>query len=288
MNLKQLAQTGVMIPEIGMGTWKYTVGVEPLRKGVELGACFVDTAEYYKNEELVGQAIKGLRERVFVATKVLPEHFSRSDVVKSADKSLRLLGIDCIDLYQLHRPNSAVPIEETMGAMEQLVDAGKVRFIGVSNFSVRRLKRAQAAMRKHKIVSNQVAYSLANRTIEIGLLPYCEASGITVIAYSPLAHGLQNLAARDPEDVLKTVAEMTGKTLAQVALNWCVCHAPVIAIPKASTTERMAENCGASGWRLTSEQIQMLEGNPGFRRRGRIEATLRRLVGHFLRRMGWR
>jgi diketogulonate reductase-like aldo/keto reductase len=288
MNRKQLAMTGMMIPEIGMGTWKYTAGIEPLRKGVELGASFIDTAEYYKNEELVGGAIKGMRERVFIATKVSPEHFSHAAVLKSADTSLSLLGIDCIDLYQLHQPNPAVPIEETMGAMEQLVDAGKVRFIGVSNFSIRQLQRAQAAMRKHKIVSNQVAYSLANRTIEIGLLPYCESNRITVIAYSPLARGLQNLAARDSGGVLEKVAKMTGKTSAQVALNWCVGHAPVIAIPKASTIERLAENCGASGWRLTNEQIQMLESNRGFRRRGRVEAALRWRAGHFLRKMGWR
>ena len=135
MNHKELANTGTRLAEIGLGTWQYEGGVEPLRTGIALGACFIDTAESYSTEEVVGRAIQGIRNKVFVATKVSPRHFRRSDVIRSAEASLRRLKTDYIDLYQLHWPNYAVPIEETMAAMEKLVESGKIRFIGVSNFS---------------------------------------------------------------------------------------------------------------------------------------------------------
>ena len=141
--------------------------------GITLGACFIDTAESYGTEEVVGLAIQGIRKEIFLATKVSPRHFRHADVIAAADASLKRLNTDYVDLYQLHWPNYTVPIEETMGAMEQLVDSGKVRFIGVSNFFVRDLKRAQKAMRKHKIVSNQVRYNLIDRTVETDLLEYC-------------------------------------------------------------------------------------------------------------------
>jgi Aldo/keto reductases, related to diketogulonate reductase len=131
----------VTIPEIGIGTYLYQGTSELLRRGLDLGAAFVDTAEFYRNEEIVGQAVRGIRERVFVATKV--NHWRRREVLASADASLRKLGVDTIDLYQLHWPNSAIPIEETISAMEELVDQGKVRFIGVSNFTLPELKRAE-------------------------------------------------------------------------------------------------------------------------------------------------
>ena len=148
MDHKELAQTGLHLPEIGIGTWKFKGGTEPIRKAIECGASLIDTAELYGNEQLVGQALQGIRNQVFLATKVSPQHFSRADILQFADKSLQLLGTDRIDLYQLHRPSYTVSIAETMGAMEELVDAGKVRFIGVSNFAVPELKQAMAAMRR--------------------------------------------------------------------------------------------------------------------------------------------
>jgi diketogulonate reductase-like aldo/keto reductase len=287
MNRKELGQTGVMIPELGLGTWEYTNGIEPLRRGIECGAAFVDTAEAYGNEPLVGQAIKGIRDRVFLATKVSPSHFNRSDVSKAADRSLQLLNTDYIDLYQLHRPNPDIPIEETMGALEDLVDAGKVRFIGVSNFSLGQLQKAQSAMRRYRITSNQVTYSLINRYIEVDrLLSFCQTGGVSVIAYSPLGHGLGNVAARDPGNVLGRVATASGKTPAQIALNWCISKNAVVAIPKASSLARVEENCQASGWRLTTEHTQMLEKH--FRLRSRLEVGLRRAVGRVLRATGLR
>src|SRR5438094_9175634 len=221
MNYKFLGDTTVSLPEIGVGTFNYKGGVEPLRTAIALGAGLIDTAESYGTEEIVGEAIKGNRDRVFVADKVSPAHFRRSALLLAAECSLQRLRTDYIDLYQLHRPNYTVPIQETMAAMEELVEQGKIRFIGVSNFSVAELKKAQAALSKYKIVSNQVRYSLVERSIELELLHYCQENRVTVIAYSPLAKGLHCIKLRDPENILVDVAAMTGKTQSQVALNWC-------------------------------------------------------------------
>src|SRR5207245_6674812 len=134
----------------------------------------------------------------------------------SADRSCQRLRTDYIDRYQLHGPNYTVPIQESMAAMEELVELGKIRFIGVSNFSVAEFKRAQASLSKYKIVSNQVRYSLVERSIESELLHYCQKNRITVIAYSPLAKGLPHIKLRDPENILAHGAEMTGNKIVQV------------------------------------------------------------------------
>lgn len=276
MEHKALGRTGEQIPEIGIGTWQYRAGAAPIRKSVELGGVLVDTAEVYGTEEAVGEAIAGIRGEVFLATKVWPTHFRRAAVLRAADASLRRLKTDVIDLYQLHWPNPLVPIGETIGAMEALVDQGKVRHIGVSNFSVAQLSAAQAAAGKHAIVSNQVPLSLLDRRVEQDLVQYCAANGVSLIAYSPLARGLRKLRADDRSGVLAQVASETERTEAQVALAWCVSKAQVVAIPKASSATRIAENCAASGWRLDEDQIARLEA--AYPRRGRLEAVVRRFA----------
>jgi diketogulonate reductase-like aldo/keto reductase len=278
MLLKDLGLTGVSIPEVGLGTWHYHAGPEPLRRGIEAGAAFIDTAESYGTEAVVGESLRGIRDRVFLATKVSPVNFRRTDVFAAADRSLRELGTDHIDLYQLHEPNSKIPVEETLGAMEELVDAGKVRFIGVSNFSVAEMQRAQQAMRKHPVAANQVRYNLADRTIEPELLPYCEANGITVIAYSPLGRELRRISDCDPGGALAKVAGDSGKSVPQVIINWCLCRTNVVAIPKGNSVDHILDNCGASGWRLSAEQHRLLEIAIESRRRSRAEILLRRLL----------
>ena len=263
MEYKELGRTGVMIPEVGLGTWKYRGGPEPLRRGIELGANLIDTAEMYRTEDAVGAAIKGMRDRVFVATKVLGSNLRYDQVLQAAEKSLRLLDNDLIDLYQIHWPSHSVPIAETMRAMEELVDRGMVRYIGVSNFSVAQMREAQAAMSNNAIVCNQVLYNLKRRGIERDLIPYCEERGITVMAYTPLADGSlavrPRLRAGKQWETLESVAREAGKTPAQVSLNWCLTRSPVVVIPKTNSVKRTEENCGASGWRLTDAQVRRLE-----------------------------
>jgi aryl-alcohol dehydrogenase-like predicted oxidoreductase len=204
---KELGQTGVFLPEVGIGTWNYHAGPAPLRKGLELGALFIDTAESYGTESVVREAIAGLRDRVFLATKVSPQNFRAKDLRRSVDASLQLLGVEVIDLLQLHEPSTTIPIEETMGAMADLVDAGKVRFIGVSNFSVAQLQEGQKVLSRHPIVSNQVRYNLIDRTIEKDLLQYCQKIHTTIIAYSPLARGLDRIRDCDPSNVIGSLVE---------------------------------------------------------------------------------
>jgi diketogulonate reductase-like aldo/keto reductase len=263
MKTRELGQTGKMVPEIGVGVWRYGGGVEPLRRAIELGASLIDTAEAYGTESIVGQAVKYIRNQVFLATKVSGNHLHYDDVLKAADASLRRLDTDYIDLYQVHWPNSLVPIQETMRAMEALVDRGLVKHIGVSNFSMTDLRAATAAMSKYPIVSNQVLYNLNRRQIEEDMMPFCQTNQITIIAYTPLDSGhlaKGSAVSSHPErmQILEVVAARVHKTLAQVALNWCISQPGVIAIPKSDRVDRVSENCQASGWHLSAEQMQLL------------------------------
>jgi diketogulonate reductase-like aldo/keto reductase len=286
MELKRLGNTQVLLPEIGFGTWNYSGGVEPLRTAIDQGAGLIDTAETYGTEPIVGEAIQGLRHRVFLATKVRPGNFRRPRLIAAAERSLQRLRTDVIDLYQLHWPNETVPIGETMQGMSELVDCGKIRFIGVSNFSVRQLQKAQAALPRYRIASNQVRYSLIERTVESELLDYCQRNAITVLAYSPLASGLRYIRAADPRGVLAQIAAKTAKAEAQVALNWVISKDDVVALSKASTAGRVLENCGASGWRLSADEMGLLDIGIRFGRRGRWESTLRRVARRGLQMMG--
>jgi diketogulonate reductase-like aldo/keto reductase len=287
MNQKPLGSTGILVSELALGTWQYQGGVEPLRTGIELGATFIDTAEAYGTEAVVGEAISGMRDRVFLASKVSPRHFRYEDVIKAAEFSLKQLKTDYLDLYQLHWPNYTVPIGETMSAMERLVELGKIRFIGVSNFTVRELKSAQRQLSSARIVSNQVSYSLIRRDPEKELLPYCEANGISLLAFSPLATGLNTLISADQGEALERVGAMVQKTRAQVALNWCVRHACAIAIFKADQAQHVRENCAASGWYLTSEQADLLsDGVKPTRDRSIVEQFARKLARRVLQHTG--
>jgi diketogulonate reductase-like aldo/keto reductase len=166
--------------------------------------------------------------------------------------------------------------------MQALVDAGKVRYIGVSNFSVSDLKKAQACLVKHSIASNQVRYSLVDRRIEFGLLPYCLEKHISIIAYSPLDRGINNIGKKDTNGALSRVAAELGKTEAQVALNWCISKEGVIAIPKADSVKHTIDNCYASGWRLSPEHVRLLERS--IKSPGRVESALRRTARRVLQR----
>ena len=288
MESRPLGDTSTRVPLIGLGTARYTGGPGPLRAGIARGAAFIDTAEAYGSEEVVGAAVEGLRHETFIATKVWPTHLRPDAVKRAAHASLKRLRTDYIDLYQIHWPNRAVPLEETLGAMEDLVDAGIVRYLGVSNFGRDELQAALSVGGRHPIVSNQVSFSLTDRRACADLLPYCQEHNITLVAYSPLGRGLDRMAARDSHGVLETIAKTSGRTPAQIALNWCIQHSGVVAIPKANSLARIEENCGATGWRLSDEQYLALEGSvresgSPFGRPNLFAATLRdaakRLLG---------
>jgi len=263
MEFKELGNTGVLIAEIGLGTWRYRGEAATLRKGIEHGATLIDTAEGYYTEDVVGEAIKGMRDKVFIATKVSGRHLAYDDILQSAEESLYKLETDYIDLYQIHWPNPSYPIRETMKAMSELVDRGLVRFIGVSNFDIDEIEEAQSYLNNYAIVSNQVRYNLNDRSIERDLLPYCDDRDMTILAYTPLDDGnltnIGNSMKSNKMKILEAISIEVGKTMGQVALNWCTSRKNVVAIPKSNSLERTIENCGASGWRLNSDQIERLD-----------------------------
>ncbi|HUY70284.1 MAG TPA: aldo/keto reductase [Candidatus Baltobacteraceae bacterium] len=261
MEYKMLGRTREKLPVLGLGTWYLNVRpneeIRALRYGLGKGA-FIDTAEMYGTEELVGTVIEG--RKAFVATKVSPHHFRRDDVIRACDASLKRLGVRRIDLYQLHWPNRRVPISETMSAMERLVDDGKIRHIGVSNFSVGELREAQESMKRHEIVSNQVEYNPLVRDIEGELLGFCKKNKVTVIAYSPLGHGgLLKDKFSGLMDMLDGIGAKHGKSGVQVALNWLISKRQVVAIPKASTVEHVKEILGSIGWSLSKKEAEAID-----------------------------
>mgnify|MGYP000259323564 CR=1 FL=1 len=264
MELERLGRTDALVPKLGIGTYMMErdpeSAVSAIRRAIELGMGLIDTAEIYgwgKVEEIVGRAVEPYdREEYFIVTKVWVTNLKRRDVLKSAAKSLKRLKTGYIDLYLIHWPTPSVKLAETLGAMEELVSEGLIRYIGVSNFDLSLLREAVLTLKSREIAANQVKYSLLDRWVEGGLLQYCQEEGITLMAYSPLEKGL--LAARPP-DQLKAVAARVGRTPAQVALNWLISKPRVIAIPKASRVEHVEENYGAVGWRLSEEDARLLD-----------------------------
>jgi aryl-alcohol dehydrogenase-like predicted oxidoreductase len=264
LEYRELGDTGEKVSTVGMGTWRIGVyhstderarQVEALRRGLELGINLIDTAEMYhsgRSEQIVGEAIKGVREKVFVATKVSPEHLRHDDVISACEGSLGRLGTTYIDLYQVHWPNPRVPIQDTMDAMEELVRAGKVRYIGVSNFSVQQTEDARAGLKNNDVVSNQVEYSLKSRHVETEILPYCEKEKMTLIAYSPLARG--DISSRVP----RSLQDKYGMTTAQLMLNWVTRSEQVAAIPKATNMEHLEENASSVSIRLKPEEYEQM------------------------------
>jgi diketogulonate reductase-like aldo/keto reductase len=273
MELKKLGKTSVEIPVLGLGTWGIgglsssrrggeEKDASALRLGLELGMRFIDTAEMYAHghsEDVVAMAVGEERDGVFIATKVSAENLAYEDVLRSCEASLKRLKTNYVDLYQVHWPSSHIPILETMRAMEKLVEAGKVREIGVSNFSVKQTREAQEALSRKTVASNQVEYSFVERSIEHDLLPYCVKEHLTLIAYSPIARGHIARGGQDERwRALDSVAQKYGKTRTQVALNWLICKEQVVAIPKAGNPEHVRENAGAAGWRLEAEDQDLL------------------------------
>jgi aryl-alcohol dehydrogenase-like predicted oxidoreductase len=300
LEYRELGRSGIKISAIGLGTWQWGSrewGWNRLytqqdvhaafHRGLSLGINFVDTAEIYghgKSEEILGKAIHQCREEVIIATKVWPWNLSYSKVLRAADGSLRRLNVDVIDLLQIHWPNRLVPIARTMRAMKKLVEKGKVRCIGVSNFNTSQMKAAQEALAPLDLVSNQVKYNLIDREIEKDLLPAAVRGKISIIAYSPLAKGLltgkytanstptsfvQRASSRfshknlnklaDLQETIKRIGDAHQRTCSQVALNWLIRRENVIAIPGAKRPSDVTDNAGAADWRLSESEIDTLE-----------------------------
>ena len=246
---------GATVPPVGQGTWRMGEGGEraaevlALRAGLDAGMTLIDTAEMYGDggaERVVGEAIAGRRDEVFLVSKVVPSNASRQGVQDACARSLRRLGTDRIDLYLLHWPGR-VPVEETVAGFEALRRAGHIGRWGVSNFDA----DGMAALAQAGCASNQVLYNPESRGIEFDLLPWCRAQAMPVMAYSPVGQGGDLL--RDA--ALGAVARRHGASTAQVAIAWSLRDGGVVSIPKASGLAHVAENAAAARLRLAPEDL---------------------------------
>jgi diketogulonate reductase-like aldo/keto reductase len=257
---------GVMVPAVGQGTWHMergdrTSSIEALRRGIDLGMTHLDTAEMYGSgqaEELVGEAIAGRRDEVFLISKVMPHNASLQGTLRACEQSLRRLRTDHLDVYLLHWPGSH-PLEETIEAFERLVERGSIRAWGVSNFDVADLEHAERIAGADRIACNQVLYHLEERAIEHALLPWCAARGVAVVAYSPFGSGSFPSPRSPGGQVLGTIAAAHEASPRQVALRFLLRHPSVLTIPKASDRSHVEENAKAPRLDLPVEDLDQIE-----------------------------
>lgn len=257
---------GTTVPALGQGSARLGQGRHPvaveeeaLRLGLSLGMTLIDTAEIYgsgRAERLIGRVLVGQRDRVFLVSKVWPSHVTGTGIARACDASLARLGTDHLDLYLLHWPNGVTDLAHVVTAFEDLRTAGKIRAWGVSNFKVSGMEALFRIPKGDRCVTNQVPYSLYNRGIERDLLPWCEAHGLAVMAYSPLG-GPGSGLLRDP--TLARIAAAHGCSAAAIALAWVIRSGNVIAIPESGLPAHVKENAVALSLTLTQQEIQQLD-----------------------------
>ena len=254
---------GAAMPALGLGTWEMGVDaaakadeVAALKYGLDLGMGLIDTAEMYAQggaEEVVCEAIEGRRDEVFLVSKVLPENASFDGTLKACEKSLKRLGTDRLDLYLLHWIGKH-PVAETLEALDRLKRDGKIVHYGVSNFDLDAMREAEDTPLGQRVVTNQLLYNLAHRTIDFELLDWCWARGISIMAYSPL-----NQAKLESKAALKDVAERHGATPESIAIAWTLRHPALISIPKAVKREHIDTNRQAIEINLSEDDLAALD-----------------------------
>jgi len=266
MRVNAFGSTGRDVAIIGQGTWYIEAGrradaVAALRRGLDLGMTHIDTAEMYGSgaaEEIVGEAIAGRRDGVFLVSKVLPHNASRPGTMKACEASLRRLKTDRLDCYLLHWRGS-VPLAETIGAMEDLVRAGKIRAWGVSNFDAADLDQALKIAGAGRIACNQVLYHLRERAIEHAVIPWCEQNDVAVVAYSPFGHNDFPSPQSPDGRVPAEIGAAHGATVHQVALAFLTRRPSVFAIPKAAREAHVVQNAGAGDLVLTPDELGRID-----------------------------
>lgn len=257
-----LAQ-GEAVPALGQGTWGMAEGrhsrdeeITALRTGLDLGMTLIDTAEMYADggvEQLVGEAIHGRRDEVFLVSKVLPQNASQAGTIAACERSLKRLKTKWIDLYLLHW-RGPIPLEETVQALDDLVQLGKIRYWGVSNFDVSDMEELFDLSRGTSAATDQVLYNLTRRGIEYDLLPWCLERNIPIMAYSPIEQG----RVLDHPELLRIAKQHNAKP-SQIALAWVLRQDKVIAIPRAGTPAHVRENRKALDIRLSEADLTKLD-----------------------------
>lgn len=251
---------GTRICAIGQGTWN--MGRNPLKRkeetaallaGIEMGMTMVDTAEMYDNEKFIGRAIDGVRDKVFLVSKVHPSNADYQGTIHACEESLRRLKTDCLDLYLLHW-KSRHPFSETIEAMTELQHSGKIRMWGVSNIDLPDMEEIENISQGYACDADQVLYNLQERGVEYDLIPWARQYEMPIIAYSPIGEG----KLKDSQ-ILKNIAEKHGATPVQIALAWTIRQPGIIAIPKAGTVEHVRENFGALSVVLDADDLKTLD-----------------------------
>ena len=261
--MKTLEISGSSVPRLGQGTWNIgdststrTAEIASLRRGVELGMTLIDTAEMYgsgRSESLVGEAIASIRDRVQLVSKVLPSNASKEGTIRACEATLKRLHVETLDLFLLHW-RGRYPLRDTVEAFRQLLDQGKIRAWGVSNFDVDDMEELFAVPGGSACAANQVLYNPEHRGIEFDLVPWCLQRNVTIMAYSPLgqAGSLLNSAA------LNGVARKQAVSPAQAALAWCL-RQPVLAIPKAGSVAHVEQNAAAESLELDADDLAAID-----------------------------
>lgn len=251
---------GNQVCPLGQGTWKMgqsaarrTEEIRALQRGIDLGLNIIDTAEMYGNEEMVGEAIRDCRNEVFLVSKVLPNNASYQGTKLACERSLRRLDTDYLDLYLLHWRGSH-PFAETVRAMTELQQEGKIRMWGVSNMDVADMERFYNIPNGRTCAANQVLYNLNERGIEYDLLPWSANNKMPVMAYSPVGEGRLT-----SHKTLTEIARRHEATAVQIALAWVMRHPDVIAIPKAGSVGHVEENYLSLSIHLTENDLQELD-----------------------------
>lgn len=263
-----LLPDGTALPAIGQGTWNMgekqssqQEEVRALRSGIELGMTVIDTAEMYAEggaEVVTGKAIAGYRDEVFLVSKVYPHHADRKQMITACERSLKRLGTDRLDLYLLHW-RGGVPLEETVEALEQLKQSGKILRWGVSNLDTRDMQELWSLPEGAQCMVNQVLYHAASRGIEHDLLPWMRERSVPVMAYCPLAQGGRLRSELLEHPVIQKIAQDRGVTTPQIALAWVIRDGDVLAIPKAVQLNHVADNAAAVNIVLTQEELARLD-----------------------------
>ena len=257
---------GAVVPALGQGSAQLAQGRHPidveeaaLRTGLSLGMTLIDTAEIYgggRSERFIGRVIAGQRDRVFLVSKVWPNHATKGGIARACEASLARLATDHLDLYLLHWPNGIADFSGVVTAFEALRSAGKIRAWGVSNFKTKDMENLFRVPRGDRCATNQVLYNLADRGIERELLPWCERNGVLVMAYSPLGGPGAGLLR---DSTLARIGAAHDSSAAAVALAWTIRGGHVIAIPESGSTAHVRENAGALTLRLTADELQTLD-----------------------------
>jgi diketogulonate reductase-like aldo/keto reductase len=275
MKKRPFGPTGVDVPVIGQGTWRMEgddrkAASAALARGVELGMTHIDTAELYgsgKVEQIVAQVIAGKRDGIFLVSKVMPSNASRRGTIQACERSLKHLGTTYLDCYLLHWPGNHA-LEDTIAAFEQLVQDGKIRSYGVSNFDERELAEAIRIAGPGKIACNQVLYHLKERAIEHAVLPYCEQHGVAVVGYTPFGNG-SFPPPGSAGGLVREIATRHGATPHQVALAFLTRRPSLFAIPKASSASHTIDNAKAGELALEPGELSALEQAFALGRKGR-------------------